>query len=124
MDFTSRLFCINNEFTGALISGTDVVWLTFPRYDSPSVFGYLLDERAGSLSISGEVVEQEYLVPNVLRTVMKDGSEITDLLLRGEHSFVRKVIAKTPLKVKVNCLRLRESEGQGLQTGKLGLQDG
>ncbi|BCS93243.1 alpha,alpha-trehalase TreH1 [Metallosphaera javensis (ex Sakai et al. 2022)] len=102
MDFSSRMFCINNEFTGALITGTEVVWLTFPRYDSSPVFSRLLDERGGSFGISGEVATQEYLVPNVLKTVLKDGTEVVDLLLRGEHSLVRKINARTPREIWVD----------------------
>ena len=99
MDFSSRLFCLNNEFTGALITGTEVVWLTFPRYDSSPVFAKILDEKAGSFGISWEVATQEYLVPNILKTVLKDGTEVIDLLLRGEHSLVRKINARTPLEI-------------------------
>lgn len=94
--------CLNNEFTGALIEGTKVVWLPFPRYDSSPVFSYILDkERGGFFEISGEIVEQKYLVPNVLITKLKDGSEIIDALLRTEHSLVRKIIAKSPLIVTI-----------------------
>ncbi|AWR96962.1 glycoside hydrolase family 15 protein [Acidianus sulfidivorans JP7] len=94
--------CINNEFTGALIDGTKIVWLPFPRYDSSPIFAYLLDEnKGGFFDISGEVVKQEYVVPNVLLTTLKDGSEITDSLLRGEHSLIRKIIAKSPLTVNI-----------------------
>jgi GH15 family glucan-1,4-alpha-glucosidase len=101
-NFVKPLPCINNEFTGALIKGTDIVWLTFPRYDSPSVFSSILDpQRGGHFFISGEVAKQEYLVPNVLLTTLKDGSEITDLLLHGEHGLVRKIVAKNPLKVSI-----------------------
>ncbi|ARM75607.1 alpha,alpha-trehalase TreH1 [Acidianus manzaensis] len=94
--------CINNEFTGALIDGTKIVWLPFPRYDSSPVFSYLLDEnRGGFFDISGEVLKQEYIIPNVLLTTLKDGSEITDSLLRGEHSLIRKIVAKSPLIVNI-----------------------
>ncbi|AEB95297.1 alpha,alpha-trehalase TreH1 [Metallosphaera cuprina] len=97
-----KMFCINNEFTGALIRGTEIVWLTFPRYDSSPIFTRILDDRGGSLYVSGEISSQGYLVPNVLRTTLKDGSEIVDLLLRGEHSLVRKINAVSPLEIKVN----------------------
>ncbi len=86
--------CINNEFTGALIKGTNVAWLSFPRYDSPSVFSSLLDEeRGGRFQVEGEVVSQEYVIPNVLLTKLKDGTELTDLMLYGDHGLVRKIHA-------------------------------
>jgi len=95
--------CINNEFTGAIIRGTDVVWLSFPRYDSPSVFSSLLDEeKGGHFRIESEVVSQEYVVPNVVSTKLKDGSEITDLLLYGDHGIVRKIKANSELKVELS----------------------
>lgn len=94
--------CLNNEFTGALIEGTKIVWLSFPRYDSSPVFSYILDkDRGGFFEISGEIKEQKYLVPNVLFTKLQDGSEIVDALLRGEHSLVRKVMAKNPLVITI-----------------------
>ncbi|MCY0850244.1 glycoside hydrolase family 15 protein [Sulfuracidifex metallicus] len=95
--------CINNEFTGAIIRDTDVVWLSFPRYDSPSVFSSLLDEeKGGHFRIESKVVSQEYVVPNVVSTKLKDGSEIIDLLLYGDHGIVRKIRANSELKVDLS----------------------
>ncbi|EZQ07046.1 glycoside hydrolase [Candidatus Acidianus copahuensis] len=97
------LYCINNEFTGALIDGTDIVWLPLPRYDSPPVFLSLLDkEKGGHFLISGHIKSQEYIVPNVVKTVLEDDSEITDLLLRGEPAIVRKINAKSPLTIQIS----------------------
>ncbi|QKR01124.1 glycoside hydrolase family 15 protein [Metallosphaera tengchongensis] len=97
------MLCLNNEFTGALIHGTEIVWLPFPRYDSSPVFAKLLDEeRGGSFLVEGEVESQSYLVPNVVETKLKGGGEVVDLLLRGEHALVRKIRAPNPLKMKVN----------------------
>ncbi|BBG23280.1 hypothetical protein IC006_0564 [Sulfuracidifex tepidarius] len=84
--------CLNNEFTGALLKGTDVVWLPLPKYDSPSLFSSILDEeKGGHFLIEGEVESQKYVVPNVVKTVLKDKTEVTDLLLYGDHGMVRKV---------------------------------
>ncbi|MFV2175895.1 glycoside hydrolase family 15 protein [Actinomadura sp. LOL_016] len=43
---------LSDRHSAALVSRAGTVdWLCFPRFDSPSVFGALLDERAGSWSV-------------------------------------------------------------------------
>src|SRR4051794_25739584 len=56
--------------SAALVSkGGSVDWLCFPRFDGPSVFGRLLDERAGHWSIRPTAeadVERRYVGDTML----------------------------------------------------------
>jgi alpha,alpha-trehalase len=70
-----------------------VVWLSFPRHDSPSVFGHLLDERAGHWSVrpgSGEgwTVSRRYLDRSLVLQTRWDGPDgtllVTDALCFGD----------------------------------------
>ncbi len=79
--------------SAALISRTGSVdWLCFPRFDGPSVFARLLDDRAGhwSLRLDGLVqVSREYLEGTlVLRTSCQTATgtlELTDAMAVGQN---------------------------------------
>src|SRR6476660_1409298 len=79
--------------TGPLISRSGSVdWLCFPRFDSPSVFARLLDDRAGHWSISvadGRAVRRRYLDGTlVLQTEFESSSGrlvLTDALAVGPN---------------------------------------
>ena len=101
---------LSNAYTAALVSADGSVdWLAFPRFDSPSVFTRLLDERrGGSFRIAparGSVAERRY-VPgsNVLSTLWTTpgGSVRTyDYLPVGRTELRRVVHAEGP--VVVDC---------------------
>ncbi|BBG25225.1 hypothetical protein IC006_2560 [Sulfuracidifex tepidarius] len=98
---------ISNGLTSALIDNGSVVWLVFPRFDSPSIFGKLLDDEGGEFSIFPEDecdVSVSYVNANVLSTKFRCGqgeAEIMDVMPIGERSLVRVVRTTIPLKVKV-----------------------
>jgi len=86
---------LSDRHSAALVStGGSVDWLCFPRFDSPSVFGRLLDEDAGHWSIrpagEGFSAAREYVDRTlVLRTRFSgDGGELvlTDALVLGPPS--------------------------------------
>jgi GH15 family glucan-1,4-alpha-glucosidase len=74
--------------SAALVSNDGAIdWLCWPRFDSPSIFGALLDERAGSWRIAPagrSHVERRYVDgTNVLETVFRTASgvlRLTDLM--------------------------------------------
>src|SRR5437762_2132454 len=74
--------------SAALVTtGGSVDWLCFPRFDSPSVFGRLLDDRAGHWSIrpaGGHTASRRYLDSSlVLATTFETATgtvEVTDAL--------------------------------------------
>ena len=103
---------IGNGRILALISPTSSVdWLCLPRFDSPSVFGRLLDSARGGtfrFLTNGREIEgrMEYIVnTNVLRTVFVDGEhswELIDFAPRvlqgaGEHAPLELVRVARPL---------------------------
>ncbi len=98
---------ISNGITSALINDGSIVWLSFPRFDSPSVFAKLLDEEGGEFSIFPHEeckVSYNYVLPNVMSTTFKcekGRAEVIDLMPIGERSIVRKVVTEIPLRVKV-----------------------
>ena len=82
---------IGNCRTAALISkGGSLDWLCFPDFDSPSIFGKILDEKKGgcfSFEFEGEYkCSQKYLQgTNILCTTFElpDGSfEVMDFMPR------------------------------------------
>ncbi len=99
---------VSNGITSALIDKGSIVWLTFPRFDSPSVFGKLLDNEAGEFSILPQEEEyevaQEFLVPNVLLTKFKtkEGkADIVDLMPIGEKAIIRKIRSDITLRIDI-----------------------
>jgi GH15 family glucan-1,4-alpha-glucosidase len=80
-----------------------VDWLCFPRYDSPSVFGRLLDERAGQWSISvpgATAVRRRYLDGTlVLETEFEAPTgrlTLTDALAAGPNERGHELGARSP----------------------------
>jgi len=68
---------IGNQYTGALVSRDGSIdWACFPRFDSPSVFGRLLDRRAGGfhqiVPQGGYTSHQQYVTgTNILSTLFE-----------------------------------------------------
>lgn len=99
---------IGNGRVLALVSPTSAVeWLCLPRFDSPSVFGRLLDaERGGCFRflVGGREIEgrMEYLRnTNVLRTVFSDGDSAWELL-----DFVPRVLCGAGVHAPLELVRL------------------
>jgi GH15 family glucan-1,4-alpha-glucosidase len=82
---------LSDRHSAALVGREGSVdWLCFPRFDSPSVFGRLLDEEAGHWVIRPSVpyeVSRRYLDQSmVLETMFRTGTgtvTLTDALLAG-----------------------------------------
>lgn len=80
----------NCAFIAHVNKNTDISWLCWPRFDSPFVFGSLLDEKKGgefSILPQGEFISDQYYIENtnVLRTEItaEDGKyRITDFAPR------------------------------------------
>jgi GH15 family glucan-1,4-alpha-glucosidase len=131
--------------TAALVSRRGTLdWLCWPRFDSPSVFGRLLDDRAGhwSFAPTGPYRSTQRYVDgsNVLQTRFQTPggvATLTDLmpvaseedkhrLLLGEHEILR-VIRCEAGEVELETV-LRARPGYGLQmprlrnAGKLGVR--
>ncbi len=69
---------IGNNKTAALVkSDGSIDWLCYPRFDSPSIFGKLLDDDAGSFGIRGNYkTSQQYIEnTNVLETHFSNGED-------------------------------------------------
>jgi GH15 family glucan-1,4-alpha-glucosidase len=112
---------IGNMRTAALVGKNGSIdWLCFPRFDSPSIFGAILDDRKGGRfqitpAAPGSVTEQYYLPDtNILLTrfVSPDGAaEITDFMplllsLSDEDcSLVRRVtVTRGSMKLRMECI--------------------
>ncbi len=102
---------LSNSRTAALVGpDASVDWLSFPRFDGPSVFSRLLgDERHGYFRISaegGQVTGQRYLPgTNVLETeLLADGKKavICDYLTMGRAELRRVVLTDIPLTVELH----------------------
>jgi GH15 family glucan-1,4-alpha-glucosidase len=129
----------------ALVSRRGTIdWLCWPRFDSPSVFGALLDDRAGHWSVcpTGPFEGTQRYVDgtNVLETRLETPGgvvTVTDLMpvasekdkhrvLVGEHEILR-VIRCEQGEVELETV-LRARPGHGLETprlrdaGKLGIR--
>lgn len=92
-----------------------VVWLSFPRHDSPSVLGHLLDERAGQWSVrpegDGWTVSRDYLDRSLVLQTRWDGPDatllVTDALCFGDTTDPHALGADGPhlLVRSVHCSR-------------------
>src|SRR5437016_14285228 len=99
---------IGNMRTAALVGvNGSIDWLCFPHFDSPSVFGAILDDRKGGFfrihpETDDATCKQLYLPDTnilVTRFLSADGvAEVTDYMAidapqedRGFHGLVRKV---------------------------------
>jgi GH15 family glucan-1,4-alpha-glucosidase len=112
---------IGDMHTAALVGmNGSIDWLCFPRFDSPSVFGAILDdEKGGRFRIApagGDVTSKQFYWPdtNVLLTrFLSPGGvgEITDFMpvdepgpWAGEHQLVRRVRAvRGSMKLRLEC---------------------
>ncbi len=82
---------LSDRHSAALVTSTGSIdWLCFPRFDSPSVFGAILDDDAGHWSIrpAGQATsEREYVTGSLaLRTTFDTGEgtlELTDAMSLG-----------------------------------------
>jgi alpha,alpha-trehalase len=82
---------LSDRHSAALVSrGGSIDWLCFPRFDSPSIFGRLLDEKAGhwflgatnATEVSRRYLNRTMVLETTLRT--PTGSvTITDALALG-----------------------------------------
>jgi GH15 family glucan-1,4-alpha-glucosidase len=108
---------VSDRHSAALISrGGSVDWLCFPRFDSPSIFGRLLDDDAGHWSIHPSVpyrVSRRYVDRTmVLETTFHvEGGvvELTDALLAGPDDGGHRLGVGVP---RVLARRLSCTEGQ------------
>ncbi|MFC4534697.1 glycoside hydrolase family 15 protein [Sphaerisporangium dianthi] len=106
---------LSDRHSAALVgAGGSVDWLCMPRFDSPSVFAAILDDKAGSWSISpaGPCAVTRRYVPQtmVLETTFETGTGVlvlTDALLVGEDPDVHRLGADAPhvLARRVTCTR-------------------
>jgi alpha,alpha-trehalase len=103
---------IGNQYTGALVSRHGSIdWACFPRFDSPCVFGRLLDRRAGgfhrTVPRGGYTSYQQYVTgTNILSTLfeLRPGLvlALTDFMPvgpsitapEGEPRIIRRLIAR------------------------------
>lgn len=95
---------LSDRHSAALVSRDGSVdWLCFPRFDSPSVFAALLDDRAGHWSIRPTgtyTVSRSYLDPTMVvetRFVTADGTlVVTDALATGRSDDPHRLGASAP----------------------------
>ncbi|MET8140741.1 glycoside hydrolase family 15 protein [Sphaerisporangium sp. NPDC005288] len=95
---------LSDRHSAALVgTGGSVDWLCLPRFDSPSLFAAMLDERAGSWSIRPAgpyAVTRRYLPQTmVLETTFETATGVlvlTDALLVGEDPDVHRLGADAP----------------------------
>jgi GH15 family glucan-1,4-alpha-glucosidase len=113
---------IGNMHTAALVSmNGSIDWFCLPRFDSPSVFGALLDEKKGGRFLIAPTIEQvtykQFYWPdsNVLMTrfLSADGAaEIVDFMpveevspKHGEHQLIRRVrVLRGSMAFQLECL--------------------
>ncbi len=110
---------IGNMRTAALVGKNGSIdWLCFPRFDSPSIFGAILDDRKGGRfkvapAVSGSSAEQYYLSDtNVLvtRFVSPEGAvEMTDFMpleppSKDDCRLIRRITAtRGSMKLRMEC---------------------
>ncbi|RCG22784.1 glycoside hydrolase family 15 protein [Sphaerisporangium album] len=95
---------LSDRHSAALVARDGSVdWLCLPRFDSPSVFGALLDDRAGRWSIrpagACEVSRRYVDATMVLETTFETGSGtllLTDALVAGDDRDVHRLGAGAP----------------------------
>ncbi|WP_007023881.1 glycoside hydrolase family 15 protein [Saccharomonospora iraqiensis] len=122
---------LSDRHSAALVTRDGSVdWLCFPRFDSPSVFGALLDDDAGHWSVrpvGPAEVERDYIAGSmVLRTTFHTATgtlELLDALVLGEvgdphrlgahapHRLVRSVRCTAGRVMVETCLRPRPEYG-------------
>ena len=77
---------IGNSFSAALISGTGAIdWLCLPNFNSPSIFGAILDQNKGGhfrINVSDNYkITQKYIAKtNLLRTRFESEEGSFDLI--------------------------------------------
>ncbi|MFD0502320.1 glycoside hydrolase family 15 protein [Streptomyces chiangmaiensis] len=108
---------LSDRHSAALVTSDGTVdWLCFPRFDSPSVFGAILDEEAGSWSIrpigQAEIQRQYVHGSMALRTTFRtaDGTvELIDAMALGPSSDPHRIGEHAPhsLVRRVRCLQGR-----------------
>ena len=138
---------IGNLRTAALVGKNGSIdWFCFPRFDSPSVFGAILDDKKGGFyrifPVNGEVTLKQVYWPDtnilITRFLSADGAgEVIDFMPIGSDSLIRMVkVLRGSMRFRLECYpafnygrdrhktRVEDGEahfsGDGLHLGLLG----